>query len=62
MEARIVRNDSCQQGSNAEYEAQLVDLAQKLGHIIDGEPNPRPGTLGSIKHADHPELWWHWFK
>ena len=39
-----------------------MDVAEKLGHVINGEPNPRLGTLGSIKHADHPKLWWHWFK
>ena len=50
------------QGGNAEYKALLLDMAEKLGHVIDGEPNPQLGTLGSIKHADHPELWWHWFK
>ena len=50
------------QGGNTEYKALLMDLAQKLGHIIDGEPDPRLGTLGSIKHADHPELWQHWFE
>jgi hypothetical protein len=39
-----------------------MDLTQKLGHIIDGEPNPQLGMLGPVKHADHPKLWWHWFK
>ena len=50
------------QGGNAEYKALLLDVAEKLGHVIDGEPDPQLGTLGSIKHADHPELWRHWFK
>ena len=52
---------STQQG-NTEYEALLSDVAEKLGHVIDGEPDPQLGTLGSIKHTYHPELWWHWFK
>ena len=50
------------QGSNAEYKALLMDIAEKLGHVIDGEPDSRLRTLGSIKHANHPELWQHWFK
>ena len=37
-------------------------MAEKLGHVIDGEPDPQLGMLGSIKHANHPELWRHWFK
>ena len=28
-----------------------MDVAEKLGHVINGEPDPRLGTLGSIKHA-----------
>ena len=28
------------QGSNAEYKALLMDIAEKLGHIINGEPDP----------------------
>ena len=43
------------QGGNAEYKALLLDMAEKLGHVIDGEPDARLGTLGSIKHTDHPE-------
>ena len=39
-----------------------MDVAKKLGHVINGEPDPRLRTLGCIKHADHPKLWWHWFK
>ena len=50
------------QGGNTEYKALLLDMAEKLGHVIDGEPDPQLGTLGSIKHADHPKLWRHWFK
>ena len=49
------------QGSNTEYKALLLDMAEKLSHVIDGEPDPRLGMLGSIKHANHPELWRHWF-
>ena len=49
-------------GGNAEYKALLMDLAQSLGHIINREPNPWLRKLGSIKQADHPKLWWHWFK
>ena len=52
---------SARQG-NAEYKALLLDVAEKLSHIIDGEPNPRLGMLGSIKHTDHLKLWRHWFK
>ena len=53
---------SAWQGSDAEYKALLVDIAEKLGHVINEEPAPWLGMLGSIKHADHPKLWWHWFK
>ena len=28
------------QGGNAEYKALLLDVAEKLGHVIDGEPDP----------------------
>ena len=28
------------QGGNAEYKALLLDVPEKLGHVIDGEPNP----------------------
>ena len=50
------------QGGNAEYKALLMDVAEKLGHVINGKPDLQLGTLGSIKHTDHPELWQHWFK
>ena len=28
------------QGGNTEYKALLLDVAEKLGHVIDGEPDP----------------------
>ena len=50
-----------QQG-NTEHKALLMGLAQNLGHVMNEEPDSWLGKLGSIKHTNHPKLWWQWFK
>ena len=39
-----------------------MNMAERLGHIINGAPDPRLGNLGSPKLVDHPELWRQWYK
>jgi hypothetical protein len=40
----------------------LLEVAQRMGHLVGGGPHPHLGNMSSPRHKDHPSVWMEWAK
>ena len=41
----------------------LLEVAQRMGHLVGGEPHPHLGNMSSlIMKTIHPSVWMEWAK
>ena len=42
------------------HQKMLLEVAQKVGLLMGGEPHPHLGNMSSPHHKDHPLVWMEW--